>query len=96
LPTQAQRQDVLAARRLYTRALRADAGHMPSLVGLAMLEARSGNSARALRLYGRALDLDPRSVQALHAAAQMHRSLGDLEVNLPSSVPSSTEDPPLH
>ena len=72
------------------RALRADASHMPSIVGLAMLEARAGNRARAARLYRRGLEAEPRNVQVLHAAAQMHRSLGDLEARDCSLHPCKT------
>ena len=45
--TQAKRQRVTAARQLWRKALAADPGHLPSLLGLAGLEARSGNHDRA-------------------------------------------------
>ncbi len=79
---QAQRQNVEVARRLFTSALREDAAHMPSIVGLAVLEARSGNRARAQRLYRRGLELEPGNIQALHASAQMHLQAGEREVGL--------------
>lgn len=46
--SQAQRQRVTAARRLWREALEVDERHLPSLLGLAALEARNGNHDRAL------------------------------------------------
>lgn len=77
---QAQRQQLGAARRLFNKALRADSRHLPSIVGLSLLEARSGNITPALRLYRKGLSIDPNNVQLLHAAAQMHAKLNESQV----------------
>lgn len=45
---QAQRQRVTVARRLWREALDVDGRHLPSLLGLAALEARNGSHDRAL------------------------------------------------
>ncbi len=87
-PVQAQRQHPSRARQLYSRALRVDANHLPSLLGLAVLESRSGNITPALRLYQRGLAADSRNVQILHATAQLHQQLQQPKVRMSLLLPA--------
>lgn len=77
---QASRQRVEAARKLYVRALEVDKGHEQSLLGLASLEARSGNTKEAIQLYERGLAAHPRNLHILHSMAQLYRQIGNPEV----------------
>lgn len=59
---------------------------MQSILGLAVLEARSGRPRMALKMYMRGLQIEPGNVQLLHASAQLLKQQGQQEVD---SCPNS-------
>lgn len=83
---QAKQQHTAKARSLYKEALKLDPSHMQSLLGLAVLEARSGRPRVALKMYMRGLQIEPDNVQLLHASAQLLKQQGQQEVD---SCPNS-------
>lgn len=54
---------------------------MQSILGLAVLEARSGRPRMALKMYMRGLQIEPDNVQLLHASAQLLKQQGQQEVD---------------
>jgi Tfp pilus assembly protein PilF len=63
------RGDLQAARRSYLSALAADPNSIDALLGLATIEARTGERAAAARSYRRVLTADPRNTAALAGLA---------------------------
>ena len=78
---QAKQQRIVTARGLYKKALKLDPTHMQSILGLAVLEARSGRPRMALKMYMRGLQIEPDNVQLLHASAQLLKQQGQQEVD---------------
>jgi tetratricopeptide (TPR) repeat protein len=58
-------------REAFGRALELDPAHAPALVGLALLDAESGELDAALALYDRAAAADPDDPMPAHAAARL-------------------------
>jgi len=63
------RGDLQAARRSYTAALAIEPNNIDALLGLATVDARSGERAAAARSYRRVLAADPRNAAALAGLA---------------------------
>ena len=63
--------DLAAARRSYQAALAADARSLDAHLGMATVEARSGNRPSAAGHYRKALDVDPRNPTALAGLAAL-------------------------
>lgn len=61
---------------------------MQSILGLAVLEARSGRPRMALKMYMKGLQTDPDNIQLLHASAQLLQQQEQTEVGFWA--------PPLH
>jgi Tfp pilus assembly protein PilF len=59
-----QAGDLQTARQAYSQALRADPSNRDALLGLAAIDARTGNVAAAEARYQRVLDMDPRDPYA--------------------------------
>ena len=66
-----RRGDLASARRNYMAAQAADATNLDAALGLATVEAQSGNRESAYGLYRRALDIDPRNATALAGLAAL-------------------------
>jgi Tfp pilus assembly protein PilF len=66
-----RRGDLASARRNYAAAQAADATNLDAALGLATVEAQSGNRDLAFVLYRRALDIDPRNATALAGLAAL-------------------------
>ena len=90
--------DLAAARRSYAAALASQAQSLDAELGLATVEARSGNGNAALAHYRKALELDPRNATALAGLA----SLADysqpyaLEAQIRSDLASHPQSAALH
>ena len=65
------RGDVVAARRSYQAALATDPAGLDALLGMATVEAQSGNRAAAAALYRRTLEVDPRNITAMAGLAAL-------------------------
>ena len=65
------RGDIAVARRSYQAALAADPAGIDALLGMATVEAQSGNRAAAAALYRRTLELDPRNLTAMAGLAAL-------------------------
>lgn len=81
--------DLAAARRQYETALARDSRGLDGLLGLATVEARSGNRPAAAGLYRRALEADPRNPTALAALASLSedgRAADSLEPSLRADI----------
>jgi tetratricopeptide (TPR) repeat protein len=61
--------DLQSAHKNYTAALDADPLNLDALLGVATIEARTGNRMLALNHYRRVLDIDPRNATALAGLA---------------------------
>ena len=90
---QAHQQQIEKARSLYRKALAVDAAHMQSILGLAVLEARSGRPRVALKLYTKGLQLEPDNIQLLHASSQLLHQQGQEGVRIPCTYHLSCTSP---
>jgi Tfp pilus assembly protein PilF len=66
-----RRGDLAQARQRYEAALAADAASLDARLGMATVEARSGNRSLAVARYRSVLDLDPRNATALAGLAAL-------------------------
>ena len=66
-----RRGDLAAARRRYAAAYNADFANLDATLGLATVEARSGQREQAAAHYRRALEIDPRNATALAGLAAL-------------------------
>lgn len=90
--------DLPAARRRYEAAIAADPASADALLGLATVEARSGQREAASRHYRRVLVIDPRNATAiagLAALADFSRPAA-VEASLRSDLARYPESAPLH
>jgi tetratricopeptide (TPR) repeat protein len=90
--------DLPAARRAYEAALAADATNVDALLGMATIEARSGNAAAAGASYRKALELDPRNPTALAGLASLAdpSRRGTVEARLREDLMRYPQSPALH
>jgi len=63
--------DLAAAHKSYSAALEADTANLDALLGIATIEARTGNRMLAAQHYRRALEVDPRNATALAGLASI-------------------------
>lgn len=91
------RGDLQAARRNYAAALAGDPNNIDALLGLATVEARSGERAAAARNYRRVLAADPRNTAAMAglAAVSDYSSPEALESSLRSDIQRYPNSAPL-
>ena len=66
-----RRGDLANAKRNYAAAVEAEPSNLDALLGLATVEARSGNRPAAVAHYRRALEIDPRNPSALAGLAAL-------------------------
>jgi len=66
-----RRGDMAEARRRYEKALASDAASLDARLGLATVEAKSGNRMLAVTEYRRVLEMDPRNATALAGLAAL-------------------------
>ena len=90
--------DLAGARRAYEAALTADATNVDALLGMATVEARTGNVAAAGAAYRRTLELDPRNPTALAGLASLAdpSRRGTVEARLREDVSRYPHSPALH
>ena len=90
--------DLGVARRHYVAAIAADGANVDALVGLATVEARSGNRAAAVGLYRSALEVDPRNATALAGLAALAETPGSeaLEARLAGEIARDPRSAALH
>ena len=66
---------------------------MQSILGLAVMEARSGRPRVALKLYMKGLQLEPNNIQLLHASSQLLHQQGQEGVRIPCNYHASCTFP---
>lgn len=90
--------DLAGARRAYEGALAADPANVDALLGMATVEARTGNAAAAAGAYRRTLELDPRNPTALAGLASLAdpSRRGTVEARLREDVARYPQSPALH
>ena len=90
--------DLAAAHKGYSAALEADPANLDALLGIATVEARTGNRMLAAQHYRRALEVDPRDPTALAglAAIAQFASSDDAESRLRSDLASNPGSAALH
>jgi tetratricopeptide (TPR) repeat protein len=89
--------DLAAARRQYEAVLTRDSRALDGLLGLATVEARSGNRPAATGLYRRALEVDPRNATAFAALASLSEDArpDSLEPQLQADISRNPGQSPL-
>jgi tetratricopeptide (TPR) repeat protein len=90
--------DLGGARRAYEAAIAADAANVDALLGMATVEARSGNIAAAGAAYRKTLELDPRNPTALAGLATLADPTprGSVEARLREDLMRYPQSPALH
>jgi Tfp pilus assembly protein PilF len=89
--------DVALARRSYAAAIAADPGNVDAQLGVATIEARSGNRMLAASHYRKALDIDPRNGTALAGLASLadYSQPEGLESHLRADIARDERSPQL-
>ena len=92
-----RRGDLAGARRSYQSALAADSASVDAALGLATIEARSGNVNAAAAHYRRVLDLDPRNQTAMAGLAALAEASrpGAVEAQLRQDLVAYPQSAPL-
>lgn len=90
--------DLAGARRAYEAALNTDPANVDALLGIATVEARSGNGAAAATGYRKTLELDPRNPTALAGLATLADPSirGTVEARLREDLMRYPQSPALH
>ncbi len=90
--------DISGARRAYEAAVIADPANVDALLGMATVEARSGNAGAAGAAYRKALELEPRNATAMAGLATLAdpSRRGNVEARLREDVMRYPQSAPLH